>query len=164
MAVIKAIITDVSRVLLFSKNKRYVGSLNKLYKSKSTNPEFRFLNYFELNRELLGLYRLWHDNNCKIYILTSDVIQDDPELKRHWNEIIDKIFSASKMETHKSKPEAYQKVLDEIGLSPGEVIYIDDNEENLKAAKEAGLHIIHHTDNEQTRFSIERRLHENERK
>lgn len=161
LVMIKAIITDVSRVLLFPDDENYSDSLNKLYKQESNKPSFRFFNYFKLNSELLGYYRLWHDNDCKMYILTSDVIQDHPELKRHWNGVVDRVFSASKMGTHKSKPEAYQKVLDQIGLSPKEVIYIDDSKENLKAAKEVGLHTVHYKDNEQARFDIEEKLHRN---
>lgn len=154
---IKALITDVSRVLLFPKDTIYARSLNELHKNESSKSNYQFFDMFELNEELLNFYKSLRDS-LKVYILTSDVIQDDPALQPFWNGTIDKIFSASKMNTHKSKPEAYEKVLQELGLNPQEVLYIDDSNENLNAAKSVGLQTVLYKDNEQTFIDLRKNL------
>lgn len=145
----KALITDVSKVLLFPKDEEYGGSLNSFYKDKSSDPDFKFFDYFELNTELLDFYKTLKDK-LDVYILTSDAIQDAPELQPYWNDVITQIFSASKMGTHKSEPSAYQTVLSELSLNANDVIYIDDNEVNIKAAASVGLKTILYGDNTQT--------------
>lgn len=150
----KALITDVSKVLLFSKDKSYSGSLNELYKEKSSEADFHFFDYYELNTELLNYYKTLKPK-LKVYILTSDAIQDAPELQPFWSNVVDKVFSASQMGTHKSKPEAYEKVLSELNMKPEEVIYVDDSEENLEAAKSVGLNTILYVDNGQVMAEIE---------
>jgi len=85
-----------------------------------------------------------------VHILTSDIIQDAPELKPFWKDVIGKIFSASKMNTHKSTPDAYEKVIKELNLAPHEVIYVDDSNENLEAAKKVGLQTVLYQINEKS--------------
>lgn len=132
----KALITDVSMVLLFPSDNSYTGSLNALYKEKSGLSDFSFFDVFKLNTDLLNFYK---SLNLKIYILTSDAIQDAPELQQYWQNTIGEIFSASKMGTHKSEPAAYEMVLQKLNLKANEVIYIDDNEENIAAASKVDL-------------------------
>ncbi|OGM29530.1 hypothetical protein A2630_00870 [Candidatus Woesebacteria bacterium RIFCSPHIGHO2_01_FULL_44_10] len=146
---IRALITDVSRVLLFPKDRTYTGSLNDLYKEESLKPNYKFFNYFELNEELLKFYKSLK-GRVDVHILTSDIIQDAPELKPFWKDVIGKIFSASKMNTHKSTPDAYEKVIKELNLAPHEVIYVDDSNENLEAAKKVGLQTVLYQINEKS--------------
>lgn len=160
---IKAIITDLSRVLLFPIDDSYSGSLNNLYKKEFGKPDFRFFDYFRLNNELLDQYRFWHTDRCRVYILTSDVIQTNPELQVFWKSAIDKIFSASEMHTSKNKQDAYTKLLDEINLLPEEVVYIDDNPENLKVAEKVGLHIVEYKNNNDAIFEISKILEEKDK-
>lgn len=155
----KALITDVSKVLLFPKDKTYTGSLNALYKEKINEPNFKFFDYYELNTELLNFYKSLKPE-LKVYILTSDVIQDAPELQPFWVNVIDKIFSASQMSTNKSAPEAYQKVLSEINLLLSEAIYVDDSKENLNASIEVGLPSILYQNNNQAILDIKNMLKE----
>ena len=151
---IKALVTDVSKVLLFPKDKNYSGSLNALYKEKALDPEFKFFDSFELNTNLLSFYKSLK-KDLKIFILTSDIIQDASELQPYWKGTIDDIFSASKMGVKKSEPDAYKVVLKEIKFNPEEVIYTDDIPENIEAAKEVGLQTILYKDNEQVISAIE---------
>lgn len=145
---VKTLITDVSRVLLFPKEKEYGGSLNGLYKEKVLKQEHSFFNYFEVNTELLAFYRSLR-KEISIHILTSDIIQDAPELQPFWDKTITSIFSASKIGTHKSEPAAYRAVLSKLAIEANETLYIDDNSENIEAARSAGLQTIRYTDNQQ---------------
>ncbi len=142
-------------VLLFPKDRGYTGSLNALYKEKIIESNNKFFDFFELNLELLEFYKFLSDK-LSIHILTSDVIQDAPDLQSYWKGIINRIFSASKMGTHKSEPEAYNKALAELNLNADEVIYIDDNLVNVEAAQKVGLHAVRYTNNSQVISEINR--------
>jgi HAD superfamily hydrolase (TIGR01549 family) len=143
---IKAIVSDFSRVLLFPKDKTYQGSLNALHKKFSINNDYNILDYFELNTELLDYYKTLTPS-INLYILTSDTIQDDPVLQQYLNPIFKTIYSASKMNVDKKNPEAYKKICIDLNLLPEEVLYVDDSEENSKAAESAGLQIIQYNNN-----------------
>lgn len=151
---IKVLISDVSRVLLFPKDKNYTGSLNNLYKEKVIGSGASFFDYFELNEELLHFYKMLK-NKINIFILTSDVIQDAEELKPYWDGVIDEIFSASKMGLDKKQPEIYKKVLSEIGFPAETVIYIDDAQDNLISANSVGIKTVLHESNSDTFLKIE---------
>jgi FMN phosphatase YigB (HAD superfamily) len=146
---INTLITDVSKVLLFPSDETYDGSLNALYKENSEDPGFNFFAHFKLNIELLDFYKSL-TNRLEIHILTSDVIQDAPELQQYWSETITQIFSASKMGTHKSEPLAYEKVIQELKIKANTALYVDDSVGNIEAAKQVGLNTIIHTNNAQT--------------
>lgn len=151
----KALITDVSMVLLFPSDTNYKGSLNALYKEKSGLSNFKFFDTFRLNTDLLEFYK---NLDANIYILTSDAIQDAPELQPYWQSTIHEIFSASKMGTHKSEPVAYEKVLQKLKLKANEVIYVDDNEDNIAAANKVGLVTILYKNNDQVIADIHKLL------
>ena len=107
---IRAIISDVSYVLLFPKNKGYKGILNRFYEQIKEEENFSFFNHFELNTELLNFYESIK-NKVDLVIYTSDFIQDDPEIRRYFENVFSKIYSAKKMNTSKSKTEGYKKII-----------------------------------------------------
>ena len=144
----KALITDVSRVLLFPKNKKYTGSLNSLYKEKVMNSNNLFFDFFQLNTELLDFYTSL-SKKLDIHMVTSDVIQDAPELQPYWKGIIGNIFSASNIGLHKSESEMYKRILSELSVSASDVIFIDDNIVHIQAAQKIGLYGVVYTNNRQ---------------
>jgi hypothetical protein len=79
---IRAIITDFSRVLLFPTDSNYTGGLNELNNNQfKENPNYSFLDFFTINNELLKYYS---DLNkiVPVYIFTSETIQDHPSIKK----------------------------------------------------------------------------------
>lgn len=145
---IKAIVSDFSRVVLFPKDKKYAGTLNQLHKDLSLQSNYKPLDYFDLNNELLDYYRSLKDK-LKLYIFTSDVIQEAPEFQPFLQPIFNRVFSASKMNTNKKDPEAYKKIIADLNLLPTDILYIDDNTENINAAANTGLHTILYQNNQQ---------------
>jgi FMN phosphatase YigB (HAD superfamily) len=143
---IKAIISDFSRVLLFPKDKNYSGSLNGLHKEMSVNPQYKFLEHFELNKELLEFYKSLKDT-VNLYMFTSETIQDTPELQPDIQPVFKKIFSASKMNINKKESSAYETLTNSLQLKSNEIVYIDDSPENIDAAAKAGLKTILYSDN-----------------
>lgn len=146
---IHILISDVSKVLLFPKDKNYQGSLNNLHKELSKNEDYKFFDHFELNLELLNFYKSLK-NKVDLYIFTSETIQETPTLQEYFVPVFTKIFSALKMNISKKDPEAYEAIIKELNLNSDEIIYIDDNLENIKAAQKSGINVIQYLNNKQT--------------
>jgi len=154
---VKALISDFSRVLLFSKDKNHKDSLNSLHRQLSTRPDYKLLDFFEVNHELLNYYRSL-TGKVGLYIFTSETIQDSPELQPFIKPVFKEIYSASKMGIDKKDPNAYKQIVSKLGLTPNEVIYIDDNENNIEAANKAGLQTVLYTDNESSIGELQTKL------
>ena len=143
---IQALVTDFAKVLLFPKDPTFQGRLNPLHKELSQQPEYNPLDHFQINTELLDFYASLKDR-IRVYIFTSDVIQDAPEFQPFLQPVFEEIFSASKLNTHKSHPEAYKMVAAQLQLDPSVILYIDDNTEFVEAATTAGMQAIHYQNN-----------------
>ena len=78
---LKALITDLSRVLLFPKEAEFTGSLNGLHeKLFKEEGDYDFWKYFEINQELLAFYAELN-KDLPVYVFTSKYIQEYPPLK-----------------------------------------------------------------------------------
>src|SRR5579862_9428561 len=119
---IKALITDFSRVLLFPKDKNYKGSLNALHKEFSIQQEYKLVDHFELNNELLHYYKSLGDK-VELYLFTSEIIQDAPELQPFLQPAFKGVYSALKMGVDKKDENAYRQVVSLVGFAPDEIIY-----------------------------------------
>ena len=83
----------------------------------------------------------------KFYILTSETIQDDPNIANKLN-VFTNIFSAAKIGLIKTNPEIYKHVANIIDAPVNEIIFIDDSQNNIDAAQKAGLNTILYIDNQ----------------
>lgn len=135
---IKVLLFDFARVLLFPKNVSYKGVLNDLYKLKKNKKDFIFENYFYFNDELLD-YIKSVKNRFRIIMFTSETIQNDPVVMKKLDGIFEKIISAKEIGFSKTDPEAYRFIVDELQCAPDEILFIDDNADNIYGATEAGL-------------------------
>lgn len=87
-------------------------------------------------------------NNYKVYLLSNTNTMHISECRKriakqnnlkNFFDIFDKAFFSYDLGLWKPDPKIYFKVLDEIGLKPDEVLFLDDNIENIEAAKKIGL-------------------------
>jgi HAD superfamily hydrolase (TIGR01509 family) len=154
---VKALITDFSRVLLFPKDKNYKGSLNALHKELSNQQGYNILDYFEVNTELLDYYKSIRDK-VALYIFTSETIQDSPELQPFIQHVFSAVYSALKMGVSKKDEDTYRKLSSLIGFPADEIVYIDDSGVNVNAAKKVSLQTILYKDNKSLKEEIQRRL------
>jgi len=157
---IKAYVFDLSRTLLFPKDKDYKGELNKLYRELLNTPNFDFSEHFYLDEETLNYLRSLKVK-CDLYIFTSGTIQNAPEIKPRLGEIFKKIFSAEEMGLSKKGVEAYKKLAGELKVQPYELLYVDDSEANIKAARSAGLNTVLFTDFMNLRKKLQKHLSSN---
>lgn len=145
---IKALVSDFSKVLLFPKEPNCQGKLNDLYCTKLGEKNFNFTNYVTFNEELLSYFQLLKDK-VELYIFTSGIMQEDREIQARIRAIFTKIYSAEKFRLDKQEPSAYLFITKDINRRPSEIVFIDDKEANVNAAKSAGLNGIQFASNTQ---------------
>ena len=143
---IKVLLFDFARVLLFPKDENYSGKLNDLYKTVKDEKHFNFEDVFYFNEELLDYLRTVKDK-YKLVMFTSETIQDDLAVVEKLDGIFENIFSAKEMGFTKTDPEAYRFIVSNLQCNPNEILFIDDNVENVNSAKITGMKTYLFTDN-----------------
>ena len=85
--------------------------------------------------------KILKENGAGLNILTASPHSAlDPCLKRlGLFELFDNVWSCDDFETTKSDPEIYRAAAKRIGVDAGEVIFVDDNVNAVKTAKEGGM-------------------------
>lgn len=154
---IKALLFDFSRVLLFSKDENYTGSLNEKYRQLSQENNYKLLDHFILNEELLDFLKSLKEK-YDLYMLTTETIQDNPEILPDLEPIFNKVFSGIKLGLNKKEQDSYKFIAKDLNLSTNEILFIDDTLVNLEAAKQAGFETIQYKNNEQIIQELKLRL------
>ncbi|MFA6004974.1 MAG: HAD-IA family hydrolase [Patescibacteria group bacterium] len=152
---VTTILSDFSFVILFPKDPHYSGTLNGLYKDLlSSGKPFNFWDYYRLDKEILSLY---HSLKSKfsVNMFTSGSIQNAPEVQKELSGIFDTILSAEELNIAKRDPQAYHTVATKLGKRPHEILFIDDQEENIKAAQSVGMSTLLFTDSKSLSEQIE---------
>jgi putative hydrolase of the HAD superfamily len=113
---------------------------------KSTDAELRteILKRFVLRLDMIASVDLLRSTGLIIAMLSDQTnwleeIDKDTGLFRHF----DRVFNSYR--THKSKRDAsvFRNVCTELGVKTKETLFIDDNIDHIKRAREQGLHTIH---------------------
>src|SRR5687767_6319301 len=112
---VKALISDFSRVLLFPKDGNYKESLNELHRNLSKEFGYKLLDHFKLNVELLEFYKSLK-RNLNLYLFTSETIQDSPELQEVLIPVFEEVYSALKMGTSKKSAESYTRIVSTLNI------------------------------------------------
>lgn len=137
----KAILSDFSRVLLFPLDESYSGGLNALHAELLKGGDYDFWQHFKINDELLAVYREYQ-KSVEVAILTEGHIQDYPPVKERLADIFNHIFSAADLGLKKDDLQIYALVAEKLGFSPNEILYIDDKQANIDAATRAGMNTL----------------------
>jgi FMN phosphatase YigB (HAD superfamily) len=144
---IKAVVTDFSKVLLFPQDANYQGGLNALNnKLLADDPSYPFFDHFALNNELLEYYRRLN-TNVPVFVFTTETIQDHPAIKEQVQHAFSGVLSAKKLGLSKTEVATYVTIASMVHCRPGEVIFIDDKPSNVESAAGAGLETILFTSN-----------------
>lgn len=143
---IKALLIDLARTLLFPVDKTYAGGINDLYVKIKGTADFKFFDNFKLNRGLMD-YLESIKSKMPLYVFTSEWIQNDPAVKDMLDQLFIKVYSAEEMGISKKDPEAYKLIARDIKLDPEEILFIDDSAGNVEAAEDAGMPAIQFKDN-----------------
>ena len=136
---IKAILTDFSRVIIFANAD--VPSLNRHHRELKGTNDYRFYDHFFLNHSLLErLEQISH--SIPVYIATSGALHELDEVKSHLG-----MITQSFTELAKSNPDSFRHIARQLKLNPDEILYIDDSATPVIAATTAGLIAIRYADN-----------------
>jgi putative hydrolase of the HAD superfamily len=98
----------------------------------------------ELMRELKG-------RSLRLALLTNNV----QEWERHWrlpmqiDDIFELVVDSSFVGMRKPDPEIYALTEQRLGIGPGEILFIDDMDVNIAAARAAGWNAVQFQDNAQ---------------
>jgi len=123
----------------------FLSRLNELLGTAMGITEFtRMWNHeFRENIEMANLLaRLKGD--YPLYLLSNTnenhyrFIQESFDVERHFDELILSYL----VECAKPDPAIYEHVMERSGLSPSECLFVDDLEDNVRAARSLGMHAI----------------------
>lgn len=101
-----------------------------------------------LNLEVTGLIEnidnlLDHYSaSYRVCALTNTNAVHFDHLYRHWPETMNRfeaVFASHIVKMRKPEPRIYHRVIEELDLPPAEVLFLDDKEENIDAAVQAGI-------------------------
>lgn len=84
-------------------------------------------------------------NKYRIFVLSNinDIHYNHLIKSDYWKpELFEKVYFSHLIGMRKPEPEIYLKVLNENNLTANETIFVDDNLENIEAAKKLGVHSI----------------------
>ncbi len=62
------------------------------------------------------------------------------------HEFVNKAYFSQDIGMRKPGKECYQLVIDEIGLDPSKLLFLDDRQDNIEGAKSCGINTVHVTD------------------
>lgn len=97
----------------------------------------------DLIQKLATNYRLLILSNTSHYHIQAvnqilNTAHAIPDLKQ----LVHKVYYSYEMGLRKPDPAIYQQVLDQEGLLAHEVVFLDDNKENIDSAQQMGIHTI----------------------
>ena len=78
-------------------------------------------------------------------------------LPRGYYDLFDAVYASNKMGVSKPHAKFYRYILDTEGVRPEDVIFIDDDKTNVRAAEKVGIRSILFKDSEKLRSEIEKR-------
>lgn len=82
-----------------------------------------------------------------LYLLTSEIIQNAPEIRDRLHNIFQAVYSAQDFKLSKKDPRIYTLITEILHVDASEITFIDDTIENINAARNAGLQTIQYRTN-----------------
>ena len=111
-------------------------------------------------RELSGKYDLYLlSNNNGISMVRCRQIFEEAGLPME--KVFRKQYLSYEMKMLKPSPQIYRAVIEDIGLSPDEMLFIDDSVSNVAAAASLGIHAVQYVPGADLRTAVNARLEGN---
>lgn len=97
----------------------------------------------DLLKKLKERYKLYLlSNTCPLHApVFEQMYQDAAGIPM--KDAFDKLYYSFDIGFHKPDQQAWQFVIDDAGIMPGETLFVDDNIHNIKASQELGFQAIH---------------------
>jgi HAD superfamily hydrolase (TIGR01509 family) len=135
---------DFSWVLAFPYSAE-IGSSAAYKKAKTENQPWR--KYLTLNQELINFV---HQTRAKYpsYIFSASSKKMLEEMRTHLIPPFIKIFSSKELGLYKYRSESYERIAKILDTAPEQILFIDDSESNIQAARKAGMQTIRFLNNQ----------------
>ncbi|MEK7622543.1 MAG: HAD family hydrolase [Patescibacteria group bacterium] len=155
---IKAILSDFARVILFPKDENYKSRLDILEKKLKRNlGNYNVFDYFRLNQEILVFFQSIK-TKIPLYIYTSGSNYETPGVYEQLVPIFKDFFYSVALEIDKTDSDSYIFLANKLHLAPENIFFIDDDEKNIHAAQKAGLQTHWYKDNQTLLTDLRKRL------
>jgi len=93
--------------------------------------------------DLINLKNKYEDITFVVATNHVSFIQD--YILKIFDNVFDKIYISANMGEIKPEKEFYNKILQELNISPNEMLFLDDSLKNIQGAKDCGIYSIHVT-------------------
>ena len=124
---------------------KWIGNRLALDQERLTAFRHAFWAGDRLDEELVALIRrLTAKYQMAVISNATDALRATLSGKYPIADAFDLIVCSAEEEVMKPEPEIYRRTLERLGRAPEEAVFIDDNAENIAAARELGLHTIHY--------------------
>lgn len=108
----------------------------------------RLMSNFRYESQMTAAVREAHRRGYRTALLSNSWGLDYP--RAGWEEMFDVVVISGEVGLRKPDPRIYQLVLDRLGLTAQQCVFVDDLRPNIRAAAELGMVAVHHTDTEAT--------------
>lgn len=126
----------------------YVIALPSWSGSRSLNSIKDPSGLYELNQELLAhVAEIQKEKDIPVFVFTQSR-PAEYEWCKHELSFVTGIYNARALGIDKGTVEGYETLLEHIHVPPQHILFIDDSEDNIQAAKSAEYNTIRYTDNE----------------
>ncbi len=140
----------------------YTQSLNTLIGTDLNVDEFRRGWNAIFDGEIPGMSRLLDDiaNHARLFAFSNtnvDHVAHFPD----YDDILHRfetVYVSNDVGERKPDVAAYRKVVNDIGVDPGRVLFLDDLQDNVRGAIDAGLHAVQFVDAVRARLDVSRYL------
>lgn len=131
---------------------RYAGHSGKTEKEVDTS----FKSFARLDRGVVRIIKaLKQEGVVTALVSNANAAEVRPLLTKHkLTFLFDDIIISSEVGIRKPDPKIFQIALERMNLAPHEVIFIDDTKHNVAAARDCGMHAIHHCSSDQLLLAL----------
>ena len=141
---------------------RLEGALEPILGHPVSLAEFpeRYFAGLSPNPELFDYYREVHGRGVRLSLCTNNVREWEPRWRPMFpfDDIFTDVVDSGFVGLRKPDPAIYALTLERMGLPAADVVFVDDVEINIDAAREAGMRAVHFETNEQAIPLIEAAL------
>jgi putative hydrolase of the HAD superfamily len=116
--------------------------INKDIKDIINSYKKNYEKFSPINNQMLNLIKKLRKNYKILALSNTNSIHKEVNMKRRLFENFDQAFLSFEMRVRKPNKEIFSIILEKTRLLPEEIMFIDDNEKNIKNSKELGFMAI----------------------
>ncbi|MEJ2142186.1 MAG: HAD family phosphatase, partial [Gammaproteobacteria bacterium] len=110
----------------------------------------RILDGFVLRRWIITIVEQLRTRGYRVGILSDQTHWlNELDARDHFFNKFDEIFNSYNIGKGKREPALFTEVTRQLGVSPGQILFIDDSESNIQRAHEAGWQTLHFVSKDQ---------------